>query len=168
MPIREEYIRKCLIPKVDRSITSINFTNVLVLDPGNTEQLPSIRGENEPEFVPKADRNPFSDLDVETRFIASAGPFKNGYTGSTPDTPRDKLLSREVFGDLIEAKISATQDYPKYTTERTHSGVDYPTQAEFATMRGRLSSLPGIGQIFTLVQESKTLHQHHDLRLNLA
>jgi transposase InsO family protein len=82
-----------------------------------------------------------SDLDVETRFIAPGAPWENGYIESFNGTLRDELLSREVFGHLLEARVLGGKYRREYNTERPHSSLDYQTPAEFAAMQVENSAL---------------------------
>ena len=73
-----------------------------------------------------------SDLDIKTRFIAPSAPWKNGYIESFNGTLRNELLSREVFGHLLEARVLGGKYRLEYNTERPHSSLDYQTSAEYA------------------------------------
>ena len=91
-----------------------------------------IRSDNGPEFVADAVRSHLADLDVETRFIAPGAPWENGYIDSFNGTLRNELLSRDVFGHLLEARVLGSQYRQEYNTERPHSSLDYQTPAEYA------------------------------------
>jgi len=82
--------------------------------------------------VANAARDHLSDLDVETRFITPGAPWENGYVESFNGTLRNELLSREVFGHLLEAKVLGGKYRQEYNTERPHSSLDYQTQAEYS------------------------------------
>ena len=132
MPVIDEHTRECLALEVDRSITSTDVIEVLdrlVVERG----APAfIRSDNGPEFVAEAVRRHLADLDVETRFIAPGAPWENGYIESFNGTLRNELLSREVFGHLLEARVLGSQYRQEYNTERPHSSLDYQTPSEFA------------------------------------
>jgi transposase InsO family protein len=132
MPVIDEYTRECLVLEVDRSITSTDVIDVLDRLIGKRGAPAFIRSDNGPEFVANAVRSHLSDLDVETRFIAPGAPWENGYIESFNGTLRNELLSREVFGHLLEARVLGSQYRQEYNTERPHSSLDYQTPAEYA------------------------------------
>lgn len=135
MPIIDEHTRECLALKVDRSITSIDVIDVLDRLIAERGAPAFIRSDNGPEFVAEAIRRHLDDLNVETRFIKPGAPWENGYIESFNGTLRNELLSREVFGHLLEARVLGQQYRQKYNTERPHSSLDYQTPAEFATTK---------------------------------
>jgi transposase InsO family protein len=100
-----------------------------------------IRSDNGPEFVADAVRSHLADLDVETRFIKPGAPWENGYIESFNGTLRNELLSREVFGHLLEARVLGDQYRQAYNTERPHSSLDYQTPAEYSANRVADSAL---------------------------
>lgn len=132
MPIIDEYTRECLVLEVSRSITSTDVVDVLDRLIGKRGAPSFIRSDNGPEFVANAVRSHLADLDVETRFIAPGAPWENGYIESFNGTLRNELLSREVFGHLLEARVLGSQYRQEYNTERPHSSLDYQTPAEYA------------------------------------
>jgi transposase InsO family protein len=132
MPIIDEYTRECLVLEVGRSITSTDIVDVLDRLIGKRGAPSFIRSDNGPEFVANAVRSHLADLDVETRFIAPGAPWENGYIESFNGTLRNELLSREVFGHLLEARVLGSQYRQEYNSERPHSSLDYRTPADYA------------------------------------
>ena len=132
MPIIDEYTRECLVLEVGRSITSTDIVDVLDRLIGKRGAPSFIRSDNGPEFVANAVRTHLADLDVETRFIAPGAPWENGYIESFNGTLRNELLSREVFGHLLEARVLGSQYRQEYNSERPHSSLDYRTPADYA------------------------------------
>lgn len=132
MPVIDEHTRECLALEVDRSITSADL--LVILDQLIAERgAPAfIRSDNGPEFVAGAVRRHLGSLNVETRFIGPGAPWENGYIESFNGTLRNELLSREVFGHLLEARVLGTKYRQEYNTERPHSSLDYQTPAEYA------------------------------------
>jgi putative transposase len=64
----------------------------------------------------------------------------------------DELLKREVFADLLEAKV-LVEDYREYYNHnRPHSALDYQTPAEFvaATDLGSKEETEELGSVLTL------------------
>jgi len=132
MPVLDEHTRECLALVVDRSITSTDVIDVLDHLIGERGAPAFIRSDNGPEFVAEGVRSHLSDLDVETRFIAPGAPWENGYIESFNGTLRNELLSREVFGHLLEARVLGQQYRQEYNTERPHSSLNYQTPAEYS------------------------------------
>ena len=145
MPIIDEHTRECLALEVDRSITSADVIDVLDRLIAQRGVPAFIRSDNGPEFVAEAVRRHLDALNVETRFIKPGAPWENGYIESFNGTLRNELLSREVFGHLLEARVLGQQYRQEYNTVRPHSSLDYQTPAEFATtkvMDSALTSAP--------------------------
>ena len=132
MPVIDEHTRECLALEVDRSITSTDVIDVLDRLIGERGAPAFIRSDNGPEFVASAVRSHLADFDVETRFIAPGSPWENGYIESFNGTLRNELLSREVFGHLLEARVLGGKYRLEYNTERPHSSLDYQTPAEYS------------------------------------
>jgi len=132
MSVIDEHTRECLALEVDRSITSTDVIDVLDRLIGERGAPTFIRSDNGPEFVADAVRSHLADLDVETRFIAPGAPWENGYIESFNGTLRNELLSREVFGHLLEARVLAGKYRQEYNTERPHSSLNYQTPAEYS------------------------------------
>jgi transposase InsO family protein len=137
MPVIDEHTRECLAPEVSRSMTSTDIIDVLDR-PVEERGAPSfIRSDNGPEFVADAVQSHLSYLDVETRFIAPGTPWEDGYIESFNiesfnGTLISGLLSREVFGHLLEARVLGSPYHQEYNTDRPHSSLDYQTPVEYA------------------------------------
>ena len=132
MPIIDEHTRECLALEVDRSITSTDLIGILDQLIAKRGAHAFIRSDNGPEFIADAVRSHLSELDVETRFIKPGAPWENGYIESFNGTLRNELLSREVFGHLLEARVLGTRYRQEYNTKRPHSSLDYQTPAEYS------------------------------------
>jgi hypothetical protein len=101
-----------------------------VRDIGVLDRLIAQRGapafiwsDNGPEFVANAVRSHLSDLDVETRVIAPGAPWENGYVERLDGTLRNELLSRDIFGHLLEARVLGEQCRQEYNTGLTFTLV---------------------------------------------
>jgi transposase InsO family protein len=132
LPIEDEYTRECLALDVARSITANDVIRTL-------EELFAIRGapkyirsDNGPEFVARAIRQWLAQANVETLYIEPGSPWENAYSESFNSRFRDELLDREVFSNVLEARV-LTDDYKRYYNHRRpHSALDYMTPAVFA------------------------------------
>jgi transposase InsO family protein len=84
-----------------------------------------IRSDNGPEFTAKAVRAWLNRLGVATLFIEPGSPWENGYVESFIGKLRDELLDREIFTNLVEAKILIEGWRKEYNQVRLHSSLGY-------------------------------------------
>jgi len=132
--IIDEYTRECLAILVKRRITSQDVIDVLFelfIFRGIPQHL---RSDNGPEFTSKKLRNWLNELGVKTLFIEPGSPWENGYIESFNGKLRDELLNREVFYNLVEAKILIEQWRKEYNQIRPHSALHYRPPAPEAIM----------------------------------
>jgi transposase InsO family protein len=62
---------------------------------------------------------------VATLFIEPGSPWENGYVESFIGKLRDELLDREIFTNLVEAKILIEGWRKEYNQVRPHSSLGY-------------------------------------------
>ena len=135
--IIDEFSRKCLSIKVERSIKSqdvIDRLFHLFLFRGIPEY---IRSDNGPEFTAKAVRKWLSRLGVKTLFIERGSPWENGYIESFNGKMRDELLDREIFTTLKEARVLIESWRKEYNQIRPHSSLGYRPPAPEAILTTR-------------------------------
>jgi len=121
----DEYSRECLALLVNRRITSLDVIDQLYelfLLRGVPEH---IRSDNGPEFTAKAIRKWLNRVGVKILFIEPGSPWENGYIESFNGKLRDKLLNREIFTTLEEAKVLIQQWRREYNGVRPHSSLGY-------------------------------------------
>ena len=145
MPIVDEYSRECLALEMERSITAADV--VEVLDRLFTERgAPAyIRSDNGPEFIAEALKQWLAATSgVKTLYIEPGAPWENAYSETFISRLRDELLDREVFANLLEAKVLAKDYRDHYNRQRPHGALGYLTPAEFAAIEAlsALSSVP--------------------------
>jgi transposase InsO family protein len=70
-------------------------------------------------------RNWLARLQIKTLFIAPGSPWENGYNESFNGKLRDKLLNREIFFAIREAKVLIEQWRLYHNTIRPHSAWSY-------------------------------------------
>jgi transposase InsO family protein len=130
---------------VARSITASGvsgFLEVLVLQrgaPGN------VRSDNGPEFVAAAVKEWAAEQAIRPHYIEPGSPWENGHVESFHGKFRDECLNREVFGNLLEAKVLIEQWRQQYNNKRPHSSLGYRTPREFARQfnsKPRVATLP--------------------------
>ena len=132
MPVVDEYTRECLALVVSRSITSSDVTRVLGRLIAERGEPGHVRSDNGPEFVAKAVRTYLKEQGAKTRYIDPGAPWQNPYVESFNGKIRDEFLRRELFGNLLEAKVLSGQYRKHYNHERPHSALGYQSPAAFA------------------------------------
>jgi putative transposase len=70
--------------------------------------------------------------EVKTLYIEPGSPWENAYSETFISRFSDELLKREVFADLLEAKVLIEDYRAHYNHRRPHSALGYRTPAEFA------------------------------------
>lgn len=132
MPIVDEYTRECLLVKVARFITAEDVLATLAALFNERCAPEYIRSDNGPEFIAKALRQWLESSGVGTLYIEPGSPWENAYSETFNSHFGDELLKREVFTNLLEAKV-LVEDYRRgYNRERPHSALGYQTPEEFA------------------------------------
>ncbi|MGI8541364.1 MAG: integrase core domain-containing protein, partial [Rubrobacteraceae bacterium] len=91
-----------------------------------------IRSDNGPEFIAGAIKRWLEISGVRTLYIEPGSPWENAYSETFISRFSDELLKREVFADLLEAKVLVEDYRGHYNHHRPHSALDYRTPAEFA------------------------------------
>jgi putative transposase len=132
MPIVDEYTRECLSIDVERSITAEDVVATLASLFGSRGEPAFIRSDNGPEFIAKAIKRWLEASGVETLYIEQGSPWENAYSETFISRFSDELLKREVFADLLEAKVLVEDYREHYNHHRPHSALGYQTPAEFA------------------------------------
>ena len=145
LTVLDEFTRECLGILVARSITASGvsgFLEVLILQrgaPGN------VRSDNGPEFVADALKQWANEQAIRPHYIEPGSPWENGHVESFHGKFRDECLNREVFGNLLEAKVLIEQWRQQYNNKRPHSSLGYRTPREFARQfnsKPRVATLP--------------------------
>ena len=95
-----------------------------------------IRSDNAPEFVAKAIKQWLEASGIETLYIEPGSPWENAYSETFISRFSDELLKREVFTNLLEAKVLIEDYRGHYNHQRPHSALGYRTPAEFAMAVG--------------------------------
>jgi putative transposase len=132
MPVVDEYTRECLSIDVERSITAQDVVETLATLFRRRGEPAFIRSDNGPEFVAKAVKRWLEASGVETLYIEAGSPWENAYSETFVSRLSDELLKREVFADLLEAKVLVEDYREHYNHHRPHSALGYQTPAQFA------------------------------------
>ncbi len=145
LTVLDEFTRECLGLLVERSITAdgvIGFLEVLMLKRGRPE---NVRSDNGPEFVAAAVKQWADREGIALNYIEPGSPWENGHVESFHDKFRSGCLNREVFGNLLEAKVLVEQWRRQYNEARPHSSLGYQTPQEFGRQfnsKLRVATLP--------------------------
>jgi len=143
LTVIDEYSRKCLAIRVERSLKSDDVLDV-ISTLFITEGLPAyIRSDNGSEFTAKALRQWIHKLGVQTAYIHPGSPWENGYNESFNGRLRDELLNTELFYTLKEAQAIIEQWRNHYNHVRPHSSLGYkpPEPTAFVSHEAYSTSL---------------------------
>jgi putative transposase len=132
MPVVDEYTRECLSIEVERSITAEDVVGTLASLFRSRGEPAFIRSDNGPEFVARAIRQWLEVSGVRTLYIEPGAPWENAYSETFISRFSDELLKREVFADLLEAKVLVDDYREHYNHNRPHSTLGYQTPGQFA------------------------------------
>ncbi len=132
MPIVDEYTRECLYVEVERSITATDVVKTLAALFEQRAEPAFIRSDNGAEFIAEALKRWLEISGVGTLYIEPGSPWENAYSETFNSRFGDELLKREVFTNLLEAKVLVEEYRRDYNQERPHSALGYQTPAEFA------------------------------------
>ena len=131
MPVVDEYTRECLSIDVERSITAEDVVDTLASLFRSRGEPTFIRSDNGPEFIAKAVKRWLDLSGVRTLYIEPGSPWENAYSETFISRFSDGVLKREVFADLLEAKVLVEDYRSYYNHHRPHSALGYQTPAEF-------------------------------------
>jgi transposase InsO family protein len=91
----------------------------------------NVRSDNGPEFVAEVIKQWAIRQSIQTNYIERGSPWENGHVESFHGKFRDECLNREVFGNLLEAKVLIEAWRRQYNNQRPHSSLGYRTPREF-------------------------------------
>jgi putative transposase len=131
MPVVDEYTRECLSIDVERSITAEDVVVTLASLFRSRGEPAFIRSDNGPEFIAKAVKQWLDLSGVRTLYIEPGSPWENAYSETFISRFSDEVLKREVFTNLLEAKVLVEDYRSYYNHHRPHSALGYQTPAEF-------------------------------------
>jgi len=152
LTVLDECTRECMGILVERSITAagvIGFLGVLMKKRGQPEH---VRSDNGPEFVAEALKGWLERGGIRTEYIEPGSPWENGHVESFHGKLRAGCLNREIFGNLLEAKVLVEQWRREYNEKRPHSALGYQTPKAYA----RQFKLKATGRYASLRFELKT------------
>jgi transposase InsO family protein len=131
MPVVDEYTRECLSIDVERSITAEDVVDTLASLFRSRGEPTFIRSDNGPEFIAKAVKQWLELCGVRTLYIEPGSPWENAYSETFISRFSDEVLKREVFTNLLEARVLVEDYRSYYNHHRPHSALGYQTPAQF-------------------------------------
>jgi putative transposase len=131
MPVVDEYTRECLSIDVERSITAEDVVDTLASLFRSRGEPAFIRSDNGPEFIAKAVKQWLDLSGVKTLYIEPGSPWENAYSKTFISRFSDEVLKREVFTNLLEAKVLIEDYRDHYNQQRPHSALGYLSPAQF-------------------------------------
>jgi putative transposase len=135
MPVVDEYTREWLSIDVERSITAEDVVETLATLFRRRGEPAFIRSDNGSELVAKTVKRWLEASGVKTLYIEPSEASSLGehlLKETFISRFSDELLKREVFADLLEAKVLVEDYREHYNHPRPHSALGYQTPAEFA------------------------------------
>jgi transposase InsO family protein len=159
LPVVDEFTRECLSIDVERSLTAQGVVARLQQLFERRGSPDFIRSDNGPEFIAMAVKEWLRDTGVKTLYIEPGSPWENAYSETFNSRFEDELLNREIFSNLVEAKVLVEEYRGKYNNERPHSSLGYLTPAEFA--RGHELGTIASATVGGLVTEVAWLRGQH-------
>ena len=75
---------------------------------------------------------------MKTLFIEPGSPWENGYIESLNGKLRDEVLNREIFDNLMEARVVIEHWRREYNHARPHSSLSYLPPAPEAILAGAI------------------------------
>ena len=125
LTVIDEFTRKCLAIRVDRSLRSDDVLDCLA-DLMAEHGVPGhLRSDNGSEFTAHKVRDWLARVGVRTLFIEPGSPWENGYNESFNGRLRDEVLDREIFETLREAQVLIERWRWEYNHFRPHSSLGY-------------------------------------------
>ena len=117
---------------MERSITAEDVIETLETLFRRRGEPTFIRSDNGPEFVARTIKRWLETSGVKTLYIEPGSPWENAYSETFISRFSDELLKRELFADLLEAKVLVEDYREHYNHNRPHSALGYHTPAHFA------------------------------------
>ena len=139
--LKDECTRECPSIEVDFSLTGERVVSMLERVCHERGYPETLVVDNGPELRSRALGAWADDHGVRLWFIDPGKPTQNAYIESFNGRLREECLNLHEFTSLGEAREIIENWRVHYNTERPHSSLKYRTPAEFAAMRGRVSSV---------------------------
>lgn len=126
----DEYSRYCVTLLVEGQINSKAVMRALDAACARFGYPMHIRSDNGPEFVAEIIREWITINGVQSVFIEPGCPWQNPYVESFHSRFRNDCLNRELFMNLLDARVAISDWRDKYNDRRPHSGIGYLSPVE--------------------------------------
>lgn len=127
----DEFTRRCLACRVDRSIGSSDLIDELVVLFKRHGRPGAIRSDNGREFISSNLAAWLSAQRVGQIFIEKGAPQQNAYVERFNGTMRNERLNGELFRSVLEARVVLAEWVQIYNTIRPHRGLGMQTPQQF-------------------------------------
>jgi putative transposase len=132
LTILDEHTRQCLCIWPAWSIRALDVIEQLGQAMARYGTPEHLRSDNGPEFIAYAVQDWLKEKNIKTIYIKPGSPWENPYIESFHDKFRDELLKREIFVNLMEARVVTENWRMEYNQDRPHSSLKDQTPDEFA------------------------------------
>jgi len=132
LTIIDEYSRQCFKIWPSWSIRACDVIKQLEEAMEQYGEPEHLRSDNGSEFIAYAVQDWLKEKEIKTIYIKPGSPWENPYIESFHDKLRDELLNRELFANLLEARVLTENFRCEYNQDRPHSSLDYKTPSDFA------------------------------------
>lgn len=140
--IVDEFTRQCLKIRTGSYLKSDDVMREL-RELMKSQGAPKfIRSDNGPEFIAQAVARWLRFYQVGTIYITPGSPWENPYIESFNGKFRDECLNRELFTNVLEARILVEEWRQEYNEVRPHSALGYKTPNEFSQSSKPAVALP--------------------------
>lgn len=139
LTLLDEHTRECLAMHAGWSIRAVDVIGVVEAAIARYGAPEHIRSDNGPEFIAYAIRDWLEGEKIGSIYIAPGAPWENGHIESFHDKLRDELLNREIFGNLLEARVLLEGWRCEYNGFRPHSSLGYKTPHEYFSVQSEKS-----------------------------
>lgn len=129
--IVDEFTRRCVFHKVDRSIGTNSVIDALEVAFERHGRPEILRSDNGKEFTSTSLAGWLKDQGVAQAFIEKGSPQQNPYVERFNGSMRDEVLSGEIFHSLLEARTVIAEWVDFYNTKRPHRGLEMKTPEAF-------------------------------------
>jgi putative transposase len=126
----DECSRYCITLLAESKINAEAVRNALQLATERFGAPRHIRSDNGPEFVADTIREWITEQKIQIIYIEPGSPWQNPFVESFHSRFRNDCLNRELFLNLLDAKVAIADWRDKYNQRRPHSGIGYLSPVE--------------------------------------
>ena len=132
LTVLDEYTREALAIEVRAKMGQAEVTKVLTRLIAQRGAPEFVRSDNGAEFSAQIAKEALRSQGVEVALIAPGSPWQNGKNERFNGSLSQEVLSKEVWGNLLDAKVVCQQWKQVYHTIRPHGLLGLMTPSEYA------------------------------------